>query len=503
MLTPPLGVIAPSSCEQLDLFTGKLSEIEIPKKNAVASYKGLSAFHKYWGKKPIEHGQHLIQLLSKPNDIVLDPFLGSGLIARTAIESERRFLGCDLNPVAVEMASFTLSPPSLSELLKGVENVTKSVQSLIEESYKKDDGSIATHYLWERQDLIEVWHVHGRKREESKPTEHDLQLIKKWDDYQPQRLGELHLYDNSRINTSTNITFHDLFTGRALRNIELLLEAIDAQTPAVRRALSLALTSAAGQMSQMVFAITGRGKTSSSNDSAKIARVEVGSWVIGYWRPPLHFEINVWNCFSRRVRDLIKSISSCNSIEANSGTILDVIEGKASSHLALVDALSFLKSIPTDSVDLIVTDPPHSDRIPYLEMSEMWNGILGLKANFDAEIVVSNAKLRQKNKNQFTSDLQNVFSECCRILRPEGFLVVEFNARDKESWESLQTIHQLSYIGCFPLEYSARSVVQDNREGSLKSDLALVFGRDKNFKGHILKEVSKLSGWKTEFPCPA
>src|SRR5260221_7713936 len=32
-----------------------------------------------------------------------------------------------------------------------------------------------------------------------------------------------------------------------------------------------------------------------------------------------------------------------------------------------------------------------------------------------------------------------------------------------------------SYLGIFPCNYSARSVVQDNRKGSLPNDLALVF----------------------------
>ena len=45
-------------------------------------YKGLSSFHKYWGKKPTEAWRFLIENLTEPSDIVLDPFLGSGLIAK-------------------------------------------------------------------------------------------------------------------------------------------------------------------------------------------------------------------------------------------------------------------------------------------------------------------------------------------------------------------------------------------------------------------------------------
>jgi DNA modification methylase len=35
---------------------------------------------------------------SRPNDIVLDPFMGSGTTAQVAIQHGRKYLGCELNP---------------------------------------------------------------------------------------------------------------------------------------------------------------------------------------------------------------------------------------------------------------------------------------------------------------------------------------------------------------------------------------------------------------------
>jgi hypothetical protein len=59
-------------------------------------------------------------------------------------------------------------------------------------------------------------------------------------------------------------------------------------------------------MSKMVFAVTSRGKTKGEISH----KVEAGSWVIGYWRPSLHFEINVWDCFQRRLSKLQKAIAA-------------------------------------------------------------------------------------------------------------------------------------------------------------------------------------------------
>jgi DNA modification methylase len=35
---------------------------------------------------------------SRPGDIVLDPFMGSGTTAAVALQHERQYLGCELNP---------------------------------------------------------------------------------------------------------------------------------------------------------------------------------------------------------------------------------------------------------------------------------------------------------------------------------------------------------------------------------------------------------------------
>ena len=38
----------------------------------------------------------------------------------------------------------------------------------------------------------------------------------------------------------------------------------------------------------------------------ELPKAEVGSWVIGYWVPEEHFEINVWNCFENRFKRILK-----------------------------------------------------------------------------------------------------------------------------------------------------------------------------------------------------
>jgi len=58
---------------------------------------------------PIELPLRLIQLFSFKNDIILDPFLGSGTTALAAIKSERHYIGYDINMDYIKLAERRLA----------------------------------------------------------------------------------------------------------------------------------------------------------------------------------------------------------------------------------------------------------------------------------------------------------------------------------------------------------------------------------------------------------
>jgi DNA methylase len=471
---------------------------------APEAYRGLYAFHKYWGKKPAEPMRYLIQQLCPEGGLVVDPFLGSGISALEAIQLKRRVVGMDLNPAAVRLTRLLVSPPTAAALDEAFRRVSELVKAAILESYATTHERPATHYVWRNCVMEKVWLTNGesRNRVELQPSERDIALVERFASYLPQRLRAPRFFTNSRINSSPSLTLKDLFTGRALRNIELLLAAIDDLPEAAQEPMRLALTAAVGQMSKMVFAITGRGKTT----GAASERMEVGSWVIGYWRPEQHFEVNVWNCFERRVQKLIKAVTESESahVAARAGTLPAVCSGDADYAILNGDCLALLQKMPDKSVDLVITDPPHGDRIPYLELSEMWNVILGEKPPFESEIVVSNAKERGKKTPGYNQAMSRFLEIANRKLSNTGFLVLFFNARTEESWKFLKGFSDsantagMKYCGCFPLVYSAASVVQDNREGALRTDYGLVFSRS----AAASRSLADIPGWKFTLPTP-
>lgn len=466
-------------------------------------YTGLAAFHKYWGKKPIECLGFLIENLTKQNEIVVDPFVGSGLIARECAIRNRRFIGIDVNPVSIELACMISDLPSLDQYHTAFKLMEKKVRRLNDQTYTLVDTAIASHYLWDHSLLKEVWLTTKKDKEVRPPTQHDIDLFEQYNNYTSQFIRPLRLFRNARINASETLTLANIFTGRALHNIDLIIHNIPQYPENLRRALFLTLTAAVGQMSNMVFAITARGK----NKGESSGRVEVGSWVIGYWLPPLHFEINVWNCFCHRANKLMKALSGLRESYSfkMSKTVNDVIAGMAEIALINANSITALKKLPDASVALVVTDPPHSDRIPYLELSELWNAILAKDTPFQDEIVVSNARDRGKTKDQYNQQMAYVISEIDRILIPGGTLALLFNARDAESWKALarpkETI-SLQFYGCFPMSYSANSVIQDNRNGAMKSDYVLIYRKTGGKIKNIFLEsyIHSIPGWSKDFP---
>jgi hypothetical protein len=418
---------------------------------------------------------------------------------------DRRFIGIDINPISIELARLMSDLPSLDEYVGALTVLDHDVQPAIAESYQLADGRTASHYLWDHGAMKEVWIArNGRNgRDVIAPSIHDERQFTKYEKYTSQLIRPLRFFWNSRINTRSALGLSDLFTGRALRNIDLLLQRINASPVSIRRALLLTLTASVGQMSNMVFAITGRGKTTKSESG----KVEVGSWVIGYWRPPLHFEVNVWNCFVRRARKLIATLSNLDAPRSFRPTDQPERVLSCSESVALLngDSIEALKRLPDSSVTLVLTDPPHSDRIPYLELSELWNAVLGREADFDNEVVVSNARERGKTKEQYNQQMAALLAQVERVLVPGGAFALLFNARDADSWQGLvreESGISLRYHGCFPMRYSANSVVQDNRAGAMKSDYVLIYRKEPSGapSGSRDDEVWGIPGWSEDFP---
>ena len=95
-------------------------------------HSAMYVWHKYWSRKTWNVvGEH-IKAYTKPQQIVFDPFAGSGVVAIEAARNKRRAIVCDLNPAASLITELTLRPVNTLKLLEAFERVRERVQKPIQ-----------------------------------------------------------------------------------------------------------------------------------------------------------------------------------------------------------------------------------------------------------------------------------------------------------------------------------------------------------------------------------
>ncbi len=476
--------------DQIALF--ETTDISQKNNYKAESYTGIYALHKYWSKKPYNIIRDFIKRYTKPGDIVLDPFCGSGISITEAIITNRKALGIDINPIAIFITEQLLAKFSSKEISYEFRKLKSKIKEHIDRLYRvtrNEEEFIGTHFIWKDNELTEVWYKkpddkNGKKIDS--PTFEDKKIAQSFSyDNIPYDFPHGQFFHNPRINAYRNQRIYELFTPRNLLALCMLLNEIEKiENEKIRNLFKFVFTAAVGQSSKMVFVVKSRGKYTGNNNGSS-NRKEVGSWVIGYWVPRENFEINVWNCFENKFRKTLKAKGEQSGKPYHVRSANNFDELKEDKNLWLINApcQKALKNIPDESIDYIITDPPHGNRQPYLELSMMWNEWLKFDVSYEDEIIISEAKDRGKDAEDYFRLLNITLEEIVRVLKPDRYFSLMFNSLDDETWLNLvQQMNQLN-LDLYKVEtlgYSANSVVQDTREKGLKTDFIITFKKAQN-----------------------
>ena len=469
------------------------------------SYTGVYGMHKYWGKKPYNIMAAFIERYTAKGELVLDPFCGSGVSVSEAVFNNRKGLGVDINPSSILITDNVIKSISSKEVLNQFSKIEKSCKSKILSLYevvRNNQVFTGEHFLWENDVLSEVRYTKGTKtRVTDSPTSHDNDKATKIN-YESINLfyPKENFFHNSRINADGNKKIYELFTPRNLFALALIKKEIDGiGNSSLREFFEFCFTASLGQASKMVFVIKRRSGKSGGHAIA-LEKKEVGSWVIGYWAPKEYFENNVWTCFENRFRKILKAkkIQDQNIHARQQAKTFEDLENK---DYLLINQPSqlYLKSLPDNSIDYILTDPPHGNRIPYLELSLLWNSWMQKTVNYEDEIIVSESKIREKDGTNYNQLMYEVFVQCHRILKPEKKLSFMFNSLDDDAWiHSVEMFYKIGFelLQVETLSYSANSVVQDNRRNGLQTDFIITYKKRIDSRNKVTLSIINLSEHK-------
>ena len=286
---------------------------EVPvRKQAAKRHFGV---HGYFTRQAWNVVQSYIRNYTQPGDLVLDPFGGSGITAIEAMMLNRKALHIDLNPMAVFITQSLIAPVDLDKF-----------QSAFEK--------IKTEYL---------------KLEPKTKTEINAALKK----YRLPK--DLTLPKSSDVNSVLK-----LFSPKQLAQLSLLKSLIKKQKDKNIRDSLMLIFSGIITKTNLTYHISDSVKTQTGFGGGDSAAFRYYRYRIA----PSPTQIDMIKYFELRYNRVVAAKKEMEYY-INEDTIenIDVRRGTATD-------LSF---IDDESVDYIYTDPPYGKKIPYLDLSTMWN----------------------------------------------------------------------------------------------------------------------------------
>ena len=234
----------------------------------------------------------------------------------------------------------------------------------------------------------------------------------------------------------------ELFNARQLLHLSLLAEAIAKYDGAVREALSIAFSNHLTTNCMMAAYASGWRRLTplfSVRAFRHVQRpVELNPWCDGTGR----------GTFPNGVRKLMRaSRFACDPKELTIGggfrrvAARDPLEPPN----VLCGTARDLGFLPDGVVDLVLTDPPYLDNIPYSELAEFfipWLEYLKVVNDPQARTRVSSESLigfrnDAASVDQYSQGLGTAFAEIRRVLKTNGLLVFSFRHTSAKAWMAL------------------------------------------------------------------
>lgn len=396
-----------------------LEEIPVKKQQAKRHF----GVHGYFTKQAWNVVAEYIKNFSKPGDLILDPFGGSGVTAIESLMNNRKAISIDINPMAVFLVQSLIAPVKESKLSEAFLRV--------KEEYKKKEPTT---------------------KEEIKKA------LKKY-----QYPKGFILPKGSDVGT-----VEQLFSDKQLAQLALLKSIIKKEKDENLKNSLLLMFS--GLLTKVNLTYHSSSVRSDGGGDAAAFR---------YYRyriAPKPIEIDVLSFFELRYKK-VSSAKKEMEYFINENTISDanIVKGTATD----------LKWIPKETVDYIYTDPPYGKKIPYLDLSVMWTAWLDLavsEQDYEQEAIEGGKK--QKSKDEYNQLIAQSIKEMYRVLKYDRWLSFVFAHKDPEFWHLIVETAEdcgFEYIGAVPQKNGQTSFKKrQNPFTVLSGQLIINFRKVKN-----------------------
>ena len=451
-------------------------------------HSAVYAMHSYHqGKKPHAAIRQYIRHFSRPGELVLDPFCGSGGTALAAMLEGRTAIALDCSPAAVFIARnycAAVDPGEIQRAARELMSVARpELDWLYETRCDRCDGPARTAYTVYSEQIscphcqqrmpladcprvslaakraavcphclaggrVEAIRTHGPRQAAAavlvayrclggcRPAEDQRRYndsdAKKREYFARFDMGKIEEISRSEIpHWRPTAAFPTVFARwqtdlrpAGIRNVTDMYTKRNLWALAALRAAAAA--SCCPQAA--LFALTAVSLAVSRMQRYSPRSGFPNMLLVGtYYIPPVGREIEVGSWYEGKLRALAKGYAA----------IRGAMPANAEGLVSMADARQL--AVPSDSIDYIFTDPPYADAVQYGELNFVWESWLGVTPDWhDEEIVVNRS--RGKDADDWARALREAMGECYRALKPGRWLSLCYHDSSARRWTMLQDL---------------------------------------------------------------
>lgn len=400
--------------------------------------------HNYMARKPYNIVSEIIKRFCPDNGCVYDPMFGSGTTIIEASKLGRKAIGTDINLLAYKLCKTSLTKWDLSKVEIAIDSFCKDVRSACDSLYlfvEEDENRILERCHFDRCGTKLVPTMYWYKLQKNgkltgrKKAVASSEFIDKYNMHEESDIQNVRnhaLIPNSRIAIGPDATVYGYFCNRNLIAIDRIIGILhsyqdcycyDILELLVSSAINLIKLSDKKASSQMPYWLPKKDVT--SRNAVMIIEQKAVAFKAG----------------------LAYLNEKCKYFVDENDVVLKNMPAQNIS----------LDMLPNESVDLILTDPPYTDQVPYLEYNQLWYKVMGWQGftgeSLDAELVVSDAPSRNKDADNFNHTFEVILNRISPALKTNGYFIMFYHSFDLKSWsEILKTMqeHGLEYCGQIP-----------------------------------------------------
>jgi len=408
------------------------------------------------GRKSNAVSKVTIKELTSKNEVIYDPFMGSGTFIFEALKLKRHIIGNDIDSYSYFLVSILLRKFSKEEINNKFNIIEDKVKNEIMVLYRSKcscgepvfinklfyDRNPENYfnptrhiYIKDGKNIIFINECPKCKRKSKKFEKSDYTLLKSIGASSIKGFPNDKFIINSRINItpkkSDYYNFH--FTPRAQKSLLILQNEIsNIKEPNLKNLFQMCLVT--------------------SLHLCKITDYKSKSQDLYHLVDKKALEHNVWRVFEERF-DNIKGLYF-DEIDAHN--INSNFKSSSINRLLNKDIKDIkVSDLPNDSVDMIITDPPYTDQVPYLERNQLFsiwldkftkNNFFKLtKERLEKEIIISDSPERptKHSWDNYYKDMDKVFYNFRRVLKKGKFCIL-FLHPGKKRWFEIMNRLKLS-----------------------------------------------------------